>query len=196
MGKLRFIGKDCRYGIAKIISDGAVVSFVCNLDESVHGCFVQGIYISLIVVPGAGSLHLQISIPFLVLRSFLLADHLPADQITILIQLYIVAALKCAILCTGSLCTGTIAQIVGTLYIAVGGGGEKQVTCTVFLILSYQTACCAGRPTVLVIQPSQHLLALCLVNTSLDQLHVLVTQVRCSHTGTHMHMSAAKAHFL
>ena len=68
------------------------------------------------------------------------------------------------------------------------------MTCTEFFILGYQTAGSTGGPAILIIQPCQHLFALSLIHTGLDQIHILITQVGSRHAGTHMHVTTAKTH--
>ena len=62
------------------------------------------------------------------------------------------------------------------------------------LILCDYAARRARGPSVLVIEPREHLFALCLVGAGADELHKLIAQIFRIHARSDMHMKAAEAH--
>ena len=62
------------------------------------------------------------------------------------------------------------------------------------LILCDYAARRARGPSVLVIEPREHLFALRLVGTGADELHKLIAQIFRIHARSDVHMKAAEAH--
>ena len=171
-GKLGFIGKDRRDGLVKFFRNSSVIGFVGNLNEPVHSLFVQSVHIGLVIVPTAGSGILQVSIPGIRCGFFGFFQSAAADEISALIELYIVSCQEFSVFRSAHGCCGNFH--VGSRTI-IGRGGKEQVPCPVLRILCNKAACRAGGPTVLIIQPCQHIFGFCFIHAGLDQIHVFFT---------------------
>ena len=77
MGKLRLISEDRGHCAVKVLSHRLIISLVGDLDKTLNGFFIEGIHISLIIVPRAFRRNFQISIPngFPVFCTFPLLKH-------------------------------------------------------------------------------------------------------------------------
>ena len=54
----------------------------------------------------------------------------------------------------------------------------------------------SGWPAVLVVEPGQHLVVLCLIDAVADVAHKFFCEIGAVHAGADMHVKTAKAHFL
>ena len=94
--------------------------------------------------------------------------------------------------------TIALAVIVAMVFahFVVGIAAEADHSLAVFGILGYNSSRRARGPSVLVVQPSKHIVLLCVVGAGTDKLHKLVAEVGGRHTRSYVHMEATQSHFL
>ena len=73
--------------------------------------------------------------------------------------------------------------------------GEAYVSLAVFAIGGDKSACSSRGPSVLVVEPREHIASLCVIDTGADKPHKLVAQVFIFKTRADVHMKSAKSHF-
>ena len=194
-GELGLIGENGGDQAAEILSHRLKIALVGHLQEPADSLGVQGVYIGLVIVPGVGQIRFHIGIPFPPLGLRLGIDAHGALQAAIAVQGNIIAGQQTAAIRAGGIAGHFVAGFAGLL-LTVGIRREQQVPGTITLLFGYHSSRGAGGPTVLIVEPGQHVLLAAFFHTGLNQLHEFIAQVGRSHAGAHMHMGAAHAHFL
>ena len=164
-----------------------------DLNEAFDRLFVERVEISLTVIPRVRAAYFEIGIPLCALGRVVLADAPVALQISVGIEHYVIAGKQFAVLGAHSARCGVVREARRAV---IGSDGKEQVTSAETLIFCYYSAGGAGRPSVLVIEPSKHFFALRLVGAGADEMHELVAQIFRIHAGSDMHMKSAEAHLM
>ena len=179
--ELGLVGKDGGHGFAELVTHLTEIRLVGHLNEFFHCIGVQGIEIRLPVVPGVVSGDLPPNVPAPAHGLLTIRQASIGGQRAVFIQLHVKARHQKFVRLSG-----------GIPLVA----GKKQIALTVAAILGDDATRSTGGPSVLVVEPRQHILFLGVIHAGTDQPHIFLAQVLGLHARAHVHMEAAKTHFL
>ena len=192
-GELRLVGEDGGHGLAEALAQRFLIALVGRGDELLDRLGVERIQIRLVVIPRGGRADLQIGVPHAILVRRAVLDALVMRQAAVLQRHAVLREQRSVLLTRADRLRGGHGALFA---LAVGGGREEQIARRIAPVARHQAARRAGGPTVLVVEPAEHMVLLGLVAAGTGQIHELVAQIGRGHARAGVHMEAAHAHLL